>query len=290
MFIKEKFKICAIALLGFNSMLCSAEIVNLASNATVIASGTYLSDIPENAIDSNTDTYWSSGGLPQQWMAIDLGEKRDITEIQLLVEQMPTGKTSHNIYIDNEYIYNWSGETVDGQLLSYVLPKVVNGQILRIETTTSPSWVAWSEIIILGHGEGESFKPAPVVTPDPVKGPTPTLGGSYQANLATLAANFDISAPVVEYKTGGEQSFYSVNFIYNGTASDGKSLWKLGDFSQINTAVPLGTVSVHLSDAIKPLLLTVDSIIAGDQNYKVIFEFVGGNSEFVWKAVDISLN
>lgn len=287
MFIKEKFKYCTIALLGLNSMLCSAEIVNLASSATVTATGSYLDNVPENAIDSNVDTYWSSGGMAQQWIEIDLGKKQDITEIQLLAEQTPAGKTSHNIYIDNEYIYNWSGETTGGQLLTYVLPQVVNGQTIKVETVVSPSWVAWSEVTILGHGEGGSIKPVPVI---PTPTPTPVPGAGYQANVATLAANFDISAPVVEYKTGGEQSFYSVNFIYNGTASDGKSLWKLGEFSQINTAVPLDTVSVHLSDAIKPLVLTVDSIIADGQDYKVIFEYMGGNSEFVWKAVDISLN
>ena len=95
--------------------------------------------------------------------------------------------------------------------------------------------------------------------------------------------------PVIEYKTGNQQQFYSANFIYSGTDTDGKSLWTLGAVAPL-AAISLDVVSVHLTDTPSPFVMTIDSILAAGQDYKVVFEFVGNSSEFVWKAVDISLN
>jgi hypothetical protein len=47
-------------------------------------------------------------------------------------------------------MHEFSGPTTDTQWLSYSLPEPVRGvRFVRIETTSSPSWVSWREIQVI---------------------------------------------------------------------------------------------------------------------------------------------
>jgi hypothetical protein len=110
------------------------------------------------AVDGDPGTSWSSGDGPQQWIEIDLGAGYDIQEISLLPSQYPAGSTVHRILgkgpgTDGKMIllYTFEGQTSDSQTLTYKPPQPWKGiQYIRIETVTSPSWVAWREIQISG--------------------------------------------------------------------------------------------------------------------------------------------
>ena len=180
-------------LMTLSSAFCFAGTVNFATNATATASNTYNEHNPENAIDSNVTTGWNAGADPFQWIEINLGSRKEISEITALVDQSPAGDTIHNVFFDNVLSHTWNEFTSKSGLLTWTLPSTIKAQKIRIETTTSPSWVGWYEISILGSDT-----------------PTPP-SAEYQKNEASRAANFELSIPVIEYQFGQQQVFYSAN-------------------------------------------------------------------------------
>ena len=270
----------ALASLGFNPSFSLAETVNLAANSvtTVTASSFYQESIPANAIDSDEKTSWNAGAHPFQWININLGAEQEISEITALVVQSPSGFTAHNLFLDDVLSHSWNEETENGQVLTWALPEGVIAQNIRIETNTSDSWVAWSEISVFGSGIADPDKPNPSVDKE---------------NAAILANNFDMSIPVIEYKTEeGAQLFYSANFEYLGENSEGEFLWKLGTATELK-AFDLSAVSSHLSENPSHFFIQVDSALLGDSDYWANFEFIGDNGEegaFVWKLKDFGFN
>lgn len=127
-----------------------------ASGAT--ASSSYLSYTPNLAIDNNTGTSWNGGGFPAKWIDVDLGAQKTLTAFRLLTNQSPSGATTHNIYvksnINDAYTLakTFNGTTTGDQWLEhYLLNAVSNVRYVRVETTVSPSWVAWKEISLYGY-------------------------------------------------------------------------------------------------------------------------------------------
>jgi plastocyanin len=126
---------------------------NLALGKPVTASG----EVPEapatRAVDGLMANWWSSGGYPYQWIDIDLGSPASIARARLFVSQYPDGPTTHRILtrattgdpwdLRHEFI----GVTVDHQVLEHVAGSAwTNVRYVRVETTSSVSWVAWKEI------------------------------------------------------------------------------------------------------------------------------------------------
>lgn len=125
---------------------------NIATGKIYNASNFFSGFPPENAFDESITTNWNAGGTSTQWISVDLLGTYDIYTIRLTVSQSPDGNTSHNIYKTTDNV-NWtlvetiSGVTSDQQIiiLDYS-SSPINTNGIRIETTDSPSWVAWSEI------------------------------------------------------------------------------------------------------------------------------------------------
>ena len=90
---------------------------------------------------------------------MDLGTTKTIQEIRLTVIQSPAGPTTHRIWGSATGVEgSWQlltivqGNTSEGQILNAVLPTKVSGiRFIKVETTESPSWVAWSEIDVRGY-------------------------------------------------------------------------------------------------------------------------------------------
>ncbi|NOY99181.1 MAG: amidohydrolase family protein [Chloroflexi bacterium] len=118
------------------------------------ASASLPSDPPENAFDGDVDTVWNSGDDAPQWIAIDLGAPTTVTGIRLTVAQYPNGYTVHRVLGkgtegDYQLLYEFAGETQDGDVLVYTPPEPWRDiRFVKIETTESPSWAAWKEIVI----------------------------------------------------------------------------------------------------------------------------------------------
>lgn len=122
---------------------------NVALGAAVRASRSLPGEPPENAVDGNPNTQWGAGTDARQWIEINLGQPFEIGSLRLRVAQFPAGRTVHVITVDGIEIARIDSTTAEGQVLDVPLSVPITGQVVRISTTVSPSWVAWSEIEIL---------------------------------------------------------------------------------------------------------------------------------------------
>jgi PASTA domain len=113
-------------------------------------------EIPGNeasmAVDGSPWTYWNSGDYPPQWIAIDLGAPYPLSAIRALITQLPDGVTTHSLLTagpnpldEFQLLTTFSGFTVDQQVLEHAGPPD-EVEFVLIETTASPSWVAWREV------------------------------------------------------------------------------------------------------------------------------------------------
>jgi hypothetical protein len=98
------------------------------------------------AFDGNPITFWNSGGFPVQYVEIDFGSPQSFSKITALVGQTPSGTTNHQVTLDGTPAFSWTGVTSNGDLLTHKFGTAQTAQKVRITTTASPSWVAWSEI------------------------------------------------------------------------------------------------------------------------------------------------
>lgn len=110
---------------------------------------------PSAAIDGDQDTWWSAGAGPVQWLQLDLGATVELSSIRLTTSQYPAGATVHRLLIgdspdDLEVVHTFSGSTSDLQALTFDFATGTAARYIRIETTSSPSWVAWREIDVKG--------------------------------------------------------------------------------------------------------------------------------------------
>jgi hypothetical protein len=107
---------------------------------------------PDFAFDGEVAPWssWNSGLFPTQWIEVDFGSPQRFSVINAVVNQTPDGATVHEVALDGTPVVTWSGTTVMGQVLSHTFPGMQQAQRIRITTTSSPSWVAWFEIQVLG--------------------------------------------------------------------------------------------------------------------------------------------
>ncbi len=128
---------------------------NLALGQHATASASIAGSPPGAAVDGDYDTLWSAGSGPVQWIDVDLGGAHDVASIGLTVSQYPDGVTDHRVYGRTKsgklvLLHEFDGPTTDGQVLSYTPPQPwTDLTAIRVETRSSPSWVAWREIEVL---------------------------------------------------------------------------------------------------------------------------------------------
>jgi hypothetical protein len=121
-------------------------------------------DLPaEMAVDGiaamDLPNWWAAGDYATQWIEIDLGAPTTIYLLRLITSQDPNGRTVHLVYGrppggGESLLHQFEGITEDGSILT-VTPDIPweSIQYLRVETTSTPSWVAWREIEIYGEIE-----------------------------------------------------------------------------------------------------------------------------------------
>lgn len=109
-------------------------------------------------VDGNDSTAWNSGAPAPQWVQIDLGQPRTVTFVEMITEQLPPGLTRHTVYGLREdgsrvVLADFNFPTASGtELKNRVALTVGRGiKAVRVETTQSPSWIAWREIKVWGY-------------------------------------------------------------------------------------------------------------------------------------------
>lgn len=124
---------------------------------------TRVSNVVDNlggafAVDGDPGTLWNSGGGPTQWVEVDLGGEYNILRIELTPSQFPSGETVHRLLVarkDRQFVEAnvFKGNTTDGVALIFSPASPISSiQYVRVETTVSPSWVAWREIKVIDAG------------------------------------------------------------------------------------------------------------------------------------------
>ncbi len=119
----------------------------------VLVSGNY--ELWENAFDRDPATAWNSGGRAPGWIEIVFDRPRHMNKLIVTIEQSPPGTTKHEIVAtfkdgSSRKVYEFSGQTENGKKIEMAIrPKIAGVTRLRLVTTESPSWVAWSEIDVL---------------------------------------------------------------------------------------------------------------------------------------------
>lgn len=130
---------------------------NLAYQKAVTASASLPGEPPANAVDENAESQWGAGRDAPQWIEIDLGQPYDVREVRLLVAQWPEGTTYHRLRGRNAAgsfaeLHVFNQPTAGGDWLIFTPESPVEDvQVLRIDTLSSPSWVAWGEIQVFGE-------------------------------------------------------------------------------------------------------------------------------------------
>jgi hypothetical protein len=120
------------------------------------ASSSLLEAPPTLAFDGDPTTVWNAGSSPPAWIQVELVAPTSVFEVTLRVAQTPSGPTAHRVsaLVDGKgwvTLADLAGPTVDDQLLTVRPPSPVAGvRAVRVETTASPSFVAWKEIEVVG--------------------------------------------------------------------------------------------------------------------------------------------
>ncbi len=125
---------------------------NLALGRAIDATAQLPGFEADHVVDGLAQTAWTSGSLPPASITIDFGGPMRIREVRLLVAQFQPGPTVHTLEVRSatgawKLVRTFAGWTEDGLWLRFVPGKPMkNLRYLRVTTTSSPFWAAWSEI------------------------------------------------------------------------------------------------------------------------------------------------
>jgi hypothetical protein len=127
---------------------------NLALGQPVTASSEMVGAPGSNAVDGNVASAWISGAGPPGWIEVRLPGST-VKEIRLVVAQYPNGSTVHRLLVRTaaglQEVRRFAGDTTDGQVLAWRPATPLAGVVgVRVETDSSPSFVAWKEIEAIG--------------------------------------------------------------------------------------------------------------------------------------------
>ncbi len=140
---------------------CVADLgpgANLAFGRPVRASRFLAEELPEYAVDGGP-AQWGAGADAPQWIEVDLGAPAVVREIRLVVAQWPAGETVHQIWVraaegSLRQVHEFRQATQEGDVLTFrPETELADVRFVRVITVSSPSWVAWHELEVLGAFE-----------------------------------------------------------------------------------------------------------------------------------------
>lgn len=110
----------------------------------------------KDILDPNkpTDNYWNSGGYAPQYLQLDLQRPQTVSHVFLQVNQTPNGPTYHSLLVGSHENALREVKTVTGNTIIYqwlnvtFSPPLENVRYLRVNTISSPSWIAWCKFLV----------------------------------------------------------------------------------------------------------------------------------------------
>ena len=187
--------------------------INVAYATAPAASATAAGSPPGNATDGVFETVWSSGGSAPQWIEIPVAGSAAIAALRLTPAMFPSGVVTHRVWgrypTGLSLLTQWHGTMSDGVPTTVLLDPPVSGlTAIRVETTESPSWIAWRDIEITAS------IPTPVITwANPASIVYGTSLGAAQLNAtASVAGAFVYTPPAGTVLNVGAGQALSVTF------------------------------------------------------------------------------
>ena len=121
-----------------------------------IASSSASGSTPMDSFDYDApDRAWHAERFAPQWIQVDLGSLRVVSEVRLPVLQDFRGESRHQILAGADpgslrVVGSFAGPTENGQVIAIAIPEPEQRAVryVRIETSASPSRVAWGKIEI----------------------------------------------------------------------------------------------------------------------------------------------
>ena len=116
--------------------------------------GTLAAQIAAITDPSPSAVYFNTGNLAPGFVEIQLPGLYTVNIICLQVAQSPNGNTLHRIYVGtttnpSTLVTTLNGFTSSGQWINLTYsPPLTNVRFLRVNTVTSPSWVAWVKFLV----------------------------------------------------------------------------------------------------------------------------------------------
>jgi PASTA domain/F5/8 type C domain len=219
------------------------------------------------AVDGSPWTYWSAGDYPPEWIEVDLGAPYPLSMIRALITQLPDGVTTHSFLtagpnpLDEFHLLTtFSGFTRDQQVLEHQGP-ADEVEFVRIETTASPSWVAWREVQALSGcadisgatGTTYTLTPADVgstvrVVVTATNSTGPTAAASLATPMITPLAPINLALPTIAGIARHRQQLSATTGTWRGSAPTSYAYqWQKCDKAATNCAdIPDATDAGYL--------------------------------------------
>src|SRR6185369_10225325 len=174
----------------------------------------------QNAVDGllNQNAYWSAGAGAPQWIELDLGSIQPVSGMKLYNKQSPDGTSNIQILGGTSpnpttNLRTINCNTTDGQIMNVIFSTPKNVRYIRVNTSQSASWVAWSEITVYGSAPGvQSHTPGIVFS-----GAGTTDFG--QGNVSTTGWLVGGATYAEEYPTESRQSEVSYEYLLDKITS-----------------------------------------------------------------------
>ncbi|MEZ4389605.1 MAG: discoidin domain-containing protein [Polyangiales bacterium] len=129
-----------------------AGCTNVAPLGVATAQSAWSGQVATRANDGNRCTGWNAGTYPQRWWQVDLREVMPIRGITLIPDQSPSpANVVHVVSVSSNGSSFTNVRTIsqvmsNGGTYSFDFGQNVSARYVRVTTTSSPSWVAWSEV------------------------------------------------------------------------------------------------------------------------------------------------
>ena len=236
--------------------------------------------------DNVPSTFWLSGNFSPQWIELDLRSPTDVAYLELLVTQEPAGATTHKIYAGSTpnpqtQVHQFDVVTKSGSKLGVVFsPTLKNIRYIRIVTTTSPSWVGWSEVKVYSSNPNNGrVKTNGKGLINVATGQEFTVRSNQYAKfiqrdghwlISTFGSQYSSAEVAQTFKDMSKYGYNTVRLVYN-TATDTEYETLSGACKERQTYNITSCVSQRSLDNLANALS-----LARQNNLKVILSFVGG--------------
>ncbi len=194
--------------------------INVAQTATITASNT-VGGSTSMINDGNFTNAWVGGPVTQS-VTLNFGSIQTISRINLVVEQSPAGNSTHKVYISSTgAVGSWvlwktfTGSTAAGQVLTYQpTSPTANVRYIKVETSSSSSWVAWREIEVYATPPPP---PSDTVAPTVPTGLAATFSNTTSGTIAWNASTDSFGVSGYEIARNNVQVGTTTTLTYTDT-------------------------------------------------------------------------